>query len=124
MENKPEGRDIYFTKYDNLIPVESLLGLETPNKLSGGRGTGKTFRLMLLTLHAASANPGHWIRIVDHGFGNDTYLARRIKVFLEKSDMAPFFELTDSYSSDKLVRRYYIRFRIPAPNYKPSPHTF
>lgn len=121
MEKEPEGRDIYFTKYDNLIPVESLLGIDTPNKLENGRQTGRTFRRMLLTLHAASANPGHWIQIVDHDLGNDMFLGKCIKNLLEKTDIANFFQITDSFSRDGLVLKYFIRFRTPS--YKNSPYT-
>lgn len=111
MEKEPEGRDIYFCKYDNLIPVESLLGLETPDKLSEGRDTGRTFRIMLLTLHAASANPGHWIQIKDHAYGSDNYLDDYIAVTLKRMHMDHLFQFHDTYPRDShKVRSFFIRY--------------
>lgn len=122
MEKEPEGRDIYFTKYDNLIPVEALFGLDTLSELPKGINTGRTFRKMLLTIHAASANPGHWIQIKDHELGNDMLLGKRIKELLEKLDVTYSFQFMDTFSKEDLARKYYIRFRTPS--FRSSPYTY
>lgn len=111
MEMESEGRDIYFTQYDNLIPVESLLGMDTPDKLSDGRGTGRTFRRLLLTLHAASANPGHWIQIVDHDRRFDSHLDDFIVATLKRLHMDHLFQLHDAYPrGSNTARSFFIRY--------------
>ena len=118
MEKELEGRDIYFTKYDNLIPVESLLGLDTPDKLTGGRDTGRTFRRMLLTIHAASANPGHWIKVVDHDQGHDPYLYNFIELTLKKINMDHLFQVQDVYPRGlRETPNLYIRYHPKKPSF-------
>lgn len=123
MEREPEGRDIYFTQYDNLIPVESLLGLDTPNKLSEGRNTGRTFRRALLTLAAASANPGHWIQIKDHEYGRDNFLDDLIYQLLRGLNKLELFELRTDYEKPSYYGKhnFYIRYN---PRRSPSQFIF
>lgn len=123
MEMKPEGRDIYFTEYDNLIPVESLLGLGTPDGLSEGRQTGRSFRRALLTLMAASSNPGHWIQIKDHEYGSDNYLGDLIRGLLQGLNKGDLFQTrSDHEYVSHGKRNFFIRYNPR--HYSPSQFIF
>lgn len=111
------GRDIYFTKYDKLIPVEALLGIDPVIDKVSGRNSGRSFRIALDTIRAASANPHTFIKIKDHPDGSDSYLDDFIHHILRKLNLLNLFETREirrTYSKDT---EYFIRYHPKTPEY-------